>query len=231
MLNQISTYNNQNLKETKSLTPKKDIIMKNMKLLIAAVLFLSININSVFAQSGNAKPTVKEIEYNDRGQFEIQAGIGLMSTFVSPNASTRILPVNVVLNYRVNKAFNLGAYFGHSSYEFNDINNDKDHPTDVDNLYLRNDFYLVGLRAEGHFNRERVDFYGGAMLGYNFSRINTNIEDSKNRPEGIEIAEDSAIFTYSGYVGLKYALTPKVGVYGEIGYGVSLITVGASYRF
>ncbi len=226
MINLTPFDRNQNTKRTLSLTTKKAIIMKNFKLLFAAVLFLSFNLNSTFAQK--AKPTVKEIEYN-KGQFEIQAGIGLMPTFVSQNASTRIPPVNIVLNYRINKVFNLGAYLGHSSSEYKGLKVDKDHPGPSD-LYLQNDFYLVGLRAEGHFNRERVDFYGGAMLGYNFSDIKTNIEGSTRRLDGVDIDDSEGIFTYSGYVGLKYALTPKMGVYGEIGYGVSLISLGVSYR-
>ena len=203
--------------------------MKNLKILSTTLLIILLAFTQGFAQK--ELPTVEEIEYG-KGQFEIQAGIGLLPTFtstmVSSDVKARFLPVNVVLNYRVNKAFNLGAYFGYSSTEYNKQGNIKDEPpTD---LYQRNDFYLVGLRAEGHFNRERVDFYGGAMFGYNFSNIETNIEDPKDRPEGIEVGE-SDLFTYSGYVGMKYALTPKFGIYGEIGYGVSLISLGGSYRF
>lgn len=223
--------NNENLNQT-HLSIKKNNLMTNFKIIVVTFMMVLFAVTNGIAQKD--KPTVKEVEYKN-GQFEIQAGVGLIPMFssamISPNTKTRVLPVNVVLNYRVNKAFNIGAYLGYYSAEYNKEGSIKELPPQ--DLYLINDFYLTGLRFEGHFNRERIDFYGGAMLGYNFSKIKTNIENPLDRPEGVEIGEGDELgtFTYSGYVGLKYALTPNVGIYGEVGYGVALVSLGGSYRF
>lgn len=200
----------------------KNIVVLKRCLLLTALLF-SFN----FVSTVHAQKSVEEYEYKG-GEFEINAGIGLMSTYVSQNAGTRIPPLSMILNYRVKKHLSLGAYFGYSSTEYKTEEQTKGLP--AEDLFLRNDFYLVGLRLQGHYNSGRADFYGGAMLGYNFSKINTNIDDPSQRPEGINIEEGSLV-TYSGFIGLKYLASPNIGLFGEIGYGASLINVGASYRF
>jgi len=201
--------------------------MKNITnlILLTCTLFLFIT------QSANAQNYGRQNDLAYKaGQVELQAGIGLLSTFVSMNAKTKTPPVNFILNYRVKDCFSVGAYFGYSSTAYS--GNAKDIHGNVvkeDEFKLRNDFYLTGLRVQGHYTQGQVDFYGGAMLGYNFSRIDTNIEDVKNRPEGIVIDEGSLI-TYSGYIGLKYITPSKLGFYGEVGYGASIVSIGLTYR-
>ena len=201
-----------------------------MKNLIKLFL-LSITLMLFIVESSNAQNYGRQKDLDFKaGQFELQAGIGLLSTFVSTNAKTKTPPVNVVLNYRVKDFFSVGAYFGYSTTAYS--GNAKDihgNPVKEDQFKLRNEFYLTGLRFQGHYSQGQVDFYGGAMLGYNFSRIDTNIEEVKDRPEGV-LVEEGDLVTYSGYIGLKYITPSKLGFYGEVGYGASLVTVGLTYR-
>lgn len=196
--------------------------MKQQTQLIITALFLCIATLS-FAQ----RNTSADYELG-AGTFEFKAGIGLMSTFVSINSKSEVPPVSFVLNYKIKQHFSIGAYLGYSSTGYK--NTPEEWNDNPERLFLTNDFYLTGLRAEGHWNQDRIDFYGGAMLGYNFSKINTNITDKNDRPEGITIKEDSSMITYSGYMGLRYAATPKLGIYGELGYGASLVNLGVSFR-
>ncbi len=201
--------------------------MKNIAnlILVTFTLFLFVT-QSINAQNYGRQ---NDLRYK-AGQVELQAGIGLVSTFVSMNAKTKTPPVNLMLNYRVKEFFSVGAYFGYSSTAYS--GNAKDIHGNVvkeDEFKLRNEFYLTGLRVQGHYSQGQVDFYGGAMLGYNFSRIDTNITDVKNRPEGVLIEEGNLI-TYSGFIGLKYITPSKLGFYGEVGYGASIVSVGLTYR-
>ena len=199
----------------------KNNVATKIKLFIPLLLLCFLSSINLRAQ------TVEDFEY-EGGEWEINAGIGLMSTFISRNTKSKVPPLSMVLNYRVKKHFSVGAYFGFSSTLYDPQEPPKDVVGELP--YLRNDFFLAGLRVQGHYNSGRADFYGGAMLGYNFSKIDSNIENPAHRPENIEIEEKSLV-TYSGFIGLKYFVTPKVGLYGEIGYGASLINLGASYRF
>jgi hypothetical protein len=64
--------------------------------------------------------------------------------------------------------------------------------------------------------------YGGAMLGYNIVGV-----DYKG--PGNATSDLSAI-TYTAFVGARYHFTSNIGAYGEVGYGVSLLTLGLTYR-
>jgi len=59
----------------------------------------------------------KGLDY-EAGQVEIQAGLGLVSTFVSMNAKTKTPPVSIGINYRFKDFLSVGAYFGYSSTSY-----------------------------------------------------------------------------------------------------------------
>jgi len=205
--------------------------MKNrtsLFLVTLVIIFLSTSL------SYGQRYAKNNLEYKP-GQVEIKLGIGLLSTFVSVNAASKTPPLSLMVNYRIKKHLNVGAYLGYSSTIYrprteNEIarsSNEETKPEDGD--MLTNNFYLAGIRLQGHYNQGRIDFYGGAMLGYNFSRIKTDIENPVHRPEGIEI-KNASLITYSGFIGLKYITTSKLGFFGEIGYGASIVNLGLCYR-
>ena len=201
--------------------------MKNLFKISLFTFFVILSIT----QSGIAQNYGRQNDLRYKaGQVELQAGLGLVSTFVSMNAKTKIPPISLALNYRFKDFLSVGAYFGYSSTGYDgDMTDSHGDIIKEDEFSLRNNFYLTGIRFQGHYSSGQVDFYGGAMLGYNFSRISTNITDPGDRPEGIVIEEGNLI-TYSGFIGLKYITPSKLGFYGEVGYGASLVTIGLTYR-
>ena len=207
------------IKSNNSTTTIKYIIMKNVHYftLVVAAFFLMFS-------KANAQKQFQDFEYK-KGDIEVSAGIGLVPTFINIDADVRIPPLSVMLGYRIKQHINIGAYFGYSSTK-------QTYQLDVDkdiNEYAQNDFYLVGLRFEGHFQRDRADFYGGAMIGYNFSKI--SFGDSEIPRGDNRYFEEEDLVTYSGFVGMKYLVNEKVGLFGEVGYGVSLVNLGLSYKF
>jgi hypothetical protein len=204
--------------------------MKNLLsiLTLCLVLFASQTV-SAQKKSNPTDITTKEAEFK-AGDIEISAGVGLMSTFVSKSAKARILPVSVMLNYRIKQFVSVGAYMGYSST--NGYNTEtKNDLIPATEAVMRNDFYIAGARLEGHFNRERADFYGGAMLSYNISDVQ-KLDPDIDRIEGIIIDEGrQGGFKYSGYLGVKYMVTEHFGLFGEVGYGASLLSVGLTSKF
>ena len=71
------------------------------------------------------------------------------------------------------------------------------------------------------------------MISYNKSFIKTELEPGDPMPENIEIEEgwSNGGFKYSGYVGIKYMMTKHLGLFGEIGYGASIINLGLTSKF
>ena len=189
--------------------------LKNLITLLTCFIIVFPNLN--------AQKKFEQFEYK-KGTIEVDAGIGLVPTFTNIDSKSRISPLSLTVSYRIKEHLRLGTYFGFSSTRMSTPIDEKGTTMNV-----QNDFYLVGLRMSGHVQRDRMNFYGGAMIGYNFSNVSTDIPEIE-RVNNIVLVDGKDLFTYSGFIGVKYLATEKMGIFGEIGYGVSLITLGVSYK-
>lgn len=164
-----------------------------------------------------------------KGDIEIAAGIGLMNTFVAKNTRAVMPPVSLTMGYRLKDNISIGTYMGYSKTNYVAPNEPAfDDPAPPE---LTNNYFQFGLRGQGHFLRNRMDFYGGAMIGYNFSINNYSNLPPDGRLENLIVEDYSDAVVFSGHIGIKYLLTEHFGVYGEIGYGASLINLGLTTRF
>ncbi len=170
---------------------------------------------------------IEKIEF-EKGDLDISLGIGLMPTFIDKNTDAAIPPLSMTLTYRLKKNIAIASYFGYSITDYVMPADDKN---ELENEYsLRNNFYVAGLRGEGHFVRDRMDFYGGGMIAYSFSKKNNVHLDDTGRIENIIVDSFSDQVTWSGLVGVKYLVSPKIGIYGEVCYGVSLFNAGVTFK-
>lgn len=194
--------------------------MKNIIIatgLILMSLLLSTQINA---------QNYPDIEFK-KGDIELSVGVGLMNTFIDKNTTAPMPPVSLHLGYRIKKTISIGTYLGYSRTKYDPPIKDIDLP----NLpSLTNNYFQAGLRGNAHFTEGRVDFYGGAMIGYNFS-INDFDNLEAGRLEGVRADAYSDIVVFSGHIGMKYLITEHVGIYGEVGYGVSVFNFGVTTRF
>lgn len=186
--------------------------MKKIMILLALMVF---GLSSVTSQT-----TFK------KGDVEFAAGIGLFPTFAKDEVTTVAPPVSARVNIRLLPNFSLGAYAAYSASEaraampggaFRDI---------------ENQFCLFGLRAVAHANRiDNWDIYGGAMLGYNMPRVSGSIGKEKSEIEGPSFSRPAEnTFTYSAFVGASYYPLKNAGLFAEVGYGVSIFSIGVSVK-
>ncbi|MDR1557649.1 MAG: hypothetical protein LBS88_11585 [Tannerellaceae bacterium] len=85
--------------------------------------------------------------------------------------------------------------------------------------------YVLGARGAFHYQFiDKLDTYGGLMLGYNIATARWAGDG-----ESIGAASGSA-FGYSLFVGGRYFFKPKLGVYSEVGYGISYLSVGVTFK-
>ncbi len=169
-----------------------------------------------------------DIEYK-KGDVELAVGVGLMNTFIDKNTEAPIPPLSVTIGYRLKDNISVGTYLGYSRTNyvappFEGRGNQPD-------IEFTNNYFQIGVRGQGHYTEGRLDFYGGAMVGYNFS-----INDFSNLPpdqrlEGIKANQHDDIFIFSGHIGMKYLVSEHIGFYGEVGYGVSIFNIGLTTRF
>ncbi|PZR40698.1 MAG: hypothetical protein DI538_03535 [Azospira oryzae] len=120
----------------------------------------------------------------------------------------------------VNDAISVGPYLGFTTYNYDyNFNNNRYKYTFID----------FGGRASYHFskhlnlNTDKLDLYGGALLGFVASSYNGNNNGPYNDP-------------YSGavragiFAGARYFFTPVFGVNGEVGYGITPLLLGVSFK-
>jgi hypothetical protein len=90
-------------------------------------------------------------------------------------------------------------------------------------------YLIIGARGTYHFVLEdNADVYGGVMLGYNVASVKFESDDEDL--EALVTEPSAGGVAYSAFVGGRYMFAEKVGVFGELGYGISWITAGLTLK-
>lgn len=110
------------------------------------------------------------------------------------------------------------------------------HASYIDNFYRTTTYkqrwnwndYIVAGRCALHFTAlkiDKTDLYGGIALGL-------RIESAHYRDEYLNYNSTSSSINplFSVYAGGRYYFTEKLALYGEVGYGLGYLTIGASYK-
>ena len=118
----------------------------------------------------------------------------------------------------------LGAYVGYKEYKysFNDGLGD--------NISEKWNYTIFGIRGAYHFTGlhvDNLDLYAGAMLSYNHLSYSYSDGQGGNSPGG-SYGSDLGL---TGFVGAQYFFAGNLAAFAELGYGVSIIDVGLSYKF
>lgn len=90
-------------------------------------------------------------------------------------------------------------------------------------------YTIIGARGAYHFtglNVDNLDLYAGLMLSYD----NLSFSSNNNLPGYTPVSYNSGI-ELSPFAGARYYFAGNLGVYGELGYGVAILSIGLSYKF
>lgn len=175
--------------------------MKKILLIIAAVIGM--------ATAANAQSVFKKAD----GMVNLGIGlnaIGGYNMVVPPLSASYEYGIldNVFSNG--NGSIGIGAYIGYASY--------KNKAYD-----LSSNHFVVGPRVALHYGfMNKLDTYIGLMLGY---RSVSYGDSFKN-----EYKLESSGFAINANVGARYFFTPSIGGFLEVGYGVSNINLGVTFR-
>lgn len=190
-------------------------------------IVLSLAVFALAAGSLEAQVVLK------KGSVDFAAGVGLVPTYVADGAHINMLPVNLRLGFRLSDNFSMSAFAAYSASEKNNVIRPDD---SIDNI--KNQEVTLGVRGAVHALRaERFDIYGGFMLGYNMPNTEvTQVTAPKSgnplpgalRPSFTREATNK--MTYSGFIGASYLAGRNLGVFGELGYGISLFNVGMQWK-
>ncbi len=186
---------------------------KNVLFLL--LFFLFVHLNPLQAQRRSSP------------KYDISAGIGLFPTFLKDEGRMIVPPLSLTADYRVAPNFSVGLFLGYSSTESNQAQID-----DEEAVLFRNRFSSVGLRLAAHTTGfENWDIYGGLTFGYMHSNIDAEqaMLEKMALQKGIRPSSGKLVMT--GFLGSRVKVSRRVGIFAELGFGVSLVQTGISYRF
>lgn len=100
-------------------------------------------------------------------------------------------------------------------------------------------YYILGFRAAYHWNftrSDRFDPYIGLMLGYYDISYNISSSDPYYKHPGdpyyyYNTESYNSYLSLSLYLGARYYLSNRVGIWLEFGYGYSNAALGLSFKF
>lgn len=190
------------------------------KLLPLTFLCALLSVSVLSAQSSN--------------KITISTGIGLAPVYHGKNANTDLPALSLNITYQISETFALGAYTGYAASTSSER-------IFSDGLTSKMENKTTAFAIRGEFKRDLTDkfeLYGGLMLGYKafqLKEIDTKtglaVEREPGAPTPYNPNPPKGDVLYSGFFGAKYYFKDHVGAFGEIGYGLSLFTVGTSFRF
>lgn len=190
---------------------------KNLFTVIAVAGILALCSLTASAQQAVAAASAGAVSF-DNSSLVVQAGIGLGGYAYSNATGLPLLNVSFEkgIGERVGPgSIGVGGYAGFktSMYKFGAGY----HWTYTD--------ILIAARGAYHpdfAQTEQLDAYAGVAAGINLYTFDSNdqVLDSDSRVN----------ILYGFYIGARYYLSGNIGVYGELGYGLGYLNVGAVFK-
>lgn len=212
------------------------ITMKNAILIMIAL----VSFENAWAQKKKTEPLKSDFQSEQwlkNGNFLVNVGIGLGSPYYPSYYGTLIPPFSLSADYLISipndplkGKLGIGGLigFGSARYRsafFNPSGNVRY------NYTWTYTYFLVGARANYHIlMAKKVDLYLGIMAALRFGthRFSSDF-DGFNRAWAT--TPHTGWFLPGVYIGCRYFFTNNIAVFGELGYNVSWLTGGISFKF
>lgn len=156
--------------------------------------------------------------FNKKDKF-LNFGIGFGSVYGFTGSSSSVPALSGSFEIGVTDKIGIGrigvgGIIGYSSYKYN---------TGFSTTFSSNHI-LIGARGAYHFDVdvEKLDLYGGVMLGYNSVSYSDNL--------GIFNPGGSALVG-GIFGGCRYLFSDKIGAFGELGYSIAWLNLGLTVKF
>lgn len=166
----------------------------------------------------------------EKGSQAINLGIGFGNTNYWNNYYYGFLPsfsvsyeyaiAEVPMGSKLNGVISVGGYMGLSvsKYGYDNWGN---------NDYYMTSNFIMAVRGNYHFIfHDKFDPYAGIALGFDKSSWKWKGNDSD---PGVDNA--SVNFYGGAYAGARYFFSDKFAVYAELGWLISVVNVGVTFKF
>ncbi len=151
---------------------------------------------------------------HNAGDKNLNIGVGLGSNITT--GSIVVPPFGASLEFGVTDEISIGAGFRYTASH-----------QDIGVGTWKYSYMVLGLRGSYHFDifgDDNIDTYVGVLAGYNVASAKFDGSTSLPKPSAGGIA-------YSLFLGGRVALVNNIGVFAEIGYGISNVNAGINLKF
>jgi hypothetical protein len=189
-------------------------------------------------------PLVSSAQSFDKGTTAINIGVGLggsrYSYLSAYNSDYSVSPtfnasVEHGVGYLGDGVVGIGAFFGQKSVHYDRTTLIGSSTYHYDRKWTNT---VVGMRGSFHYNEwhgnDKLDLYAGLMLGYNiggYKDKSTKTVNGVTTDYSETFRNNYSFVTYTTYVGGRYLFTENIGAFLELGWGVSVINLGATLKF
>ncbi len=175
--------------------------------LISLTIALSISVSHSKAQTR-------------KGDLIFNLGIGVLPTYFMDANQTVMLPIQAGIDYKLSDVFSIGIFTGYSAYNSLPVEN-----RDGSVYTTANKSKMSGLKLGfNSTNLKKWELYGGFQFAYSMPDVEyTTLVPGEQRFPRPKIRKG---LIYSGYLGATAFVSNRIGIFGEIGYGISLVNLG-----
>jgi hypothetical protein len=198
--------------------PKSTDAMRNF--LIYAILFFAINTTMQAQVFWRGERYV-------RGQKDLHLGVGLLPTYYGAGYKLGMLPVSLTFEVGVRDDLGVSGMVAYSSARTPAVKYQNG------TYWYQLSTAAAGLRVAHHFElsgMDRFDIYAGGIAGARMHVVTFQSTDPKLEKKQFDDALDGIRFMASAFGGARWQATKFVRIYGEVGYGMSWLTMGLHLR-
>jgi len=187
--------------------------MKSASKVLAALLVVFMLL-SVTASAQSENPFQKNSQVAQLG-----LGLGMAGIY----GTSSMPPISAGFQYGIEDKISIGGVLGFATSTY-----DLGGGFYGDEWSWKYTYFLIGARGEYHFleNIKNLDGYAGLTLGYNVVSVST-----PSNYFGHDYSTSGSYAVFGVHGGVRYFFNPNFAVFGELGYGLGILTAGIAYKF
>ncbi|MGZ3885211.1 MAG: hypothetical protein ACXVP0_11390 [Bacteroidia bacterium] len=130
----------------------------------------------------------------------------------------------------------IGAFFGFQTATYKYTYSDY-YYNNYGTYYYQHHWNYMSIAARGAYhwdvlNSKRAEVYAGMLIGLRIQTYSYTSDDpDPNINNANRLSQGSVYPAFSVFAGARWYFVPRVGLYAEVGYGISYATGGFSFKF